>query len=87
MAVITLGMGLGGSLACGGEEIVTTPTPAPQPSMPATDDGSADAPQPVDVAEGLDVEQPLLDSGNDTGGLADVVVDKHDVFEPPCGVK
>jgi hypothetical protein len=76
-AAITLGAGLGGGLGCGGS----------QPSMPATDDGSADAVQSSDGAQELDVESFPLDSGGDAGGLADVVVDKHDVFEPPCGVK
>ena len=68
MAAITVGVGLGGSLACGQN---------PQLPVPAPNDGSADAVQSPDVAQ----------LGHDTGGLADVVVDKHDVFEPPCGVK
>jgi hypothetical protein len=85
MAAITLGVGLGGSLACGGEEIVNTPTPAPQPPMPAMDDGSADAPQPLDVVEGPDVFLHPLDSGNNEDVVSDVIL-RPDIIEPPCGI-
>jgi hypothetical protein len=85
VAAITIGVGLGGSLACGGLETVATPTPVPQPPVPPQADGSADALQSPDVAEARDVLIPPLDSGNDADVVSDVIL-HAERFEPPCGI-
>jgi hypothetical protein len=85
VAAMTLGVGLGGNLACGGEEIIATPTPAPLPPLPPLADGSTDALQSPDTAEGPDLLAPPQDSGNDADLVSDVIL-HADVFEPPCGI-